>query len=845
MMAGHRSTARRTPRAAETRGTHAPEPVPGRRPQKVGLGGDLWRTALCIGLLLLSAPAGAAAGQAQPRREPATYTAEQADAGFAAYAQYCASCHGASLDDGPFAPPLRGAVFRETWLPRSVEALFTLTAATMPEDRPGALDDETYAQLVALILQENGVEASGEALPADPDLLAGLAPGWISQGGGLSPGAALPPWPAPWNPLDVMEPVTDAMLHDPPADDWLLWRRTYGAYGFSPLDEIDAGNVADLRVAWSWALPSGPNESTPIVHDGVLFVHGYGDRVQALDAATGDFLWQYSRRLPRDVSPSLKRGLSIYGDRLFVPTSDAHVVALAAKTGDVIWDQPVGDLDAGLRMTGGTLVARGKVMVGTTGRHEGGNYVVALDVETGEEAWRFGTIPGPDDPGGHTWNGIPHGERNGASVWVPGSYDPVNNLALFGTGNTYDTAPLRDPVGPAGTNNDGLYLDTTLALNPDTGELAWHFQHQANGQWDLDWAFERQIAELPVDGEPASVVVTIGKQAIFDFVETKTGRYVSSLDLGLQTGITAIDPGDGPEDPGPVADSGRRRDQAALPARRRRPELGADRLRPAYPRRLRADHRGLHGPRARGRGGTRQPEHRGALDGAPASRERRAVRPAGGGQPGDGRDRLDRPAARSADHRRARHRRGGGVRRLARPAHQRLRRGYRRPALGDAAQRGAQRPADHVCRRRAAVRRGDRRKWRISHTCVLRAGARDPQPAGPGSRPVGLLAAGGGHGGGGVALEGHPGRRARRGQGRRSGRRSCAGYFGAVSACLGAISGYFAKITVDFTKGSGCEPLLQCASGPFSSPFPPRRQRPRRPLPRRTPGGRLDRPGAC
>ncbi|MXW36013.1 MAG: PQQ-binding-like beta-propeller repeat protein, partial [Chloroflexi bacterium] len=173
-------------------------------------------------------------------------------------------------------------------------------------------------------------------------------------------------------------------------------------------------------------------------------------------------------------------------------------------------------------------------------RGAGGNYVVALDVETGEEAWRFGTIPAPDDPGGHTWNGIPHVERNGASVWIPGSYDPVSNLAFFGTGNTYDTAPLRDPTGPPGTNNDGLYLDATLALNPDTGELAWHFQHQANGQWDLDWAFERQIAELPFGGESKSVVVTIGKQAIFDFVETATGEYVSSIDLGLQTGITYI-----------------------------------------------------------------------------------------------------------------------------------------------------------------------------------------------------------------------------------------------------------------------------------------------------------------
>ena len=493
-------------------------------------------------LVLLGHAVVADAGQAQPRREGATYTDEQADAGLVLYRQYCASCHGENLDDGPFAPPLRGAVFRETWLPRSLEALFTLTSSTMPQDRPGSLDDESYAHLLALILQENGVESGQMPLPTDPEQLVALAPGWSSQGGGLSPGAALPPWPVRLNPLDIIRPVSDEMLQDPPADDWLLWRRTYGAFGFSPLAQIDTATVSDLRVAWSWALPQGPNESTPIVHDGVLFVHGYGDRVQALDAASGDLLWQYSRRLPRDVAPSLKRGLSIYGDRLFVPTSDAHVVALDVKTGDVLWDQPVGDIDEGLRMTGGTLVARGKVMVGTTGRHEGGNYVVGLDAETGEEAWRFGTIPEPDEPGGHTWNGIPHAERNGGSVWVPGSYDPVHNLAFFGPGNTYDTAPLRDLSGQPGMTNDGLYLDSTLALNPDTGELAWHFQHQANGQWDLDWAFERQIMELPVNGQPTSVVVTMGKQAIFDLVETKTGHYVSSLDLGLQTGIVAIDP---------------------------------------------------------------------------------------------------------------------------------------------------------------------------------------------------------------------------------------------------------------------------------------------------------------
>jgi len=481
----------------------------------------------------------------QPQRTPATYTVEQADAGLEIYRQQCATCHGENLDDGPFAPPLRGVDFQAKWQVRSLEVLFTETSSTMPEDRPGALSDEAYVQLLAFMLQENGIEPSSEALPINPDMLADLSPGWRSQGGGLSAGVTLPPIPARRNPLDSIRPVTDAMLKNADPGDWLLWRRSYDASGYSPLKKINTTNVNDLRVAWSWSLPAGPNESTPIVHDGALFVHGYGDKVYALDAATGDLLWHYAHRLPRNIAPSLKRGMSIYGERLYVPTSDMHIVALDIKTGTVVWDQvvvPDPDSNSRQRLTGGTLVAKGKVMVGTTGRRAGGNQIVALDTETGEEQWRFNTIPPPGMPGGNSWNGLVQKDRNGGSVWIPGSYDPVNNLAFFGPGNTYDTGPLRDPVQQDGITNDALYLDTTLALNPDTGELVWHFQHQANGQWDLDWAFERQIMDLPVNGVPTSVVVTAGKQAIFDIVETATGKYVSSIDLGLQNGITAINP---------------------------------------------------------------------------------------------------------------------------------------------------------------------------------------------------------------------------------------------------------------------------------------------------------------
>jgi alcohol dehydrogenase (cytochrome c) len=481
---------------------------------------------------------------AQSRPIALSFTAAQAEQGQSVYAEHCASCHGEHLDDSAYAPPLKGADFRLKWGDQPAEALFTYSATKMPPARPGSLGDDVYARILALVLRENGQRPGERELPANADALKALAPPeWTrGGGGGLAPGVRIPPAPPRVNLLDTLRPVTDAMLTHPPDGEWLIWRRTYDAYGFSPLTTVTRANVNQLRVAWTWSLPNGPNESTPIVHDGVLFVHSYGDKIQALEAATGDLLWQYSRRLPSGVPPAVKRGISIYGSRLFAQTSDAHVIALDVKTGRVVWDQAVADPKAGYRMTGGPLIARGKVIVGTTGRAEGGNFIAALDTETGKEAWRFYTIARPNEPGGNSWNALPLEQRNGGSVWIPGSYDPVQNLVFFAPGNTYDTGPLRNPVRQPGITNDALYLDTTLALDPDTGRLAWYFQHQKNGQWDLDWAFERQVIQMRVKGDKQSVVVTAGKQAIFDLVDTETGKYLSSIDLGLQNIVTAIDP---------------------------------------------------------------------------------------------------------------------------------------------------------------------------------------------------------------------------------------------------------------------------------------------------------------
>jgi alcohol dehydrogenase (cytochrome c) len=245
----------------------------------------------------------------------------------------------------------------------------------------------------------------------------------------------------------------------------------------------------------------------------------------------------------------VKRTIALYGNKVYVPTSDVHIVALDARTGRVAWDHEVASRKDRYGMTGGPLVAKGKVMVGTTGRAAGGNLIVALDAETGQEAWRFNAIAQPTTPFGNSWNGVSVEQRNGASVWVAGSFDPATGLALFGVAQTYDTGPYRNLVKEGNVTNDLLYTDSTVAIDPDTGKLAWHYQHQPNDQWDLDWAFEQVLLRLP--GSNKTLVATSGKQAIYDVIEADTGKYVFSIDLGLQDIVTSIDPKTGAKNVNP------------------------------------------------------------------------------------------------------------------------------------------------------------------------------------------------------------------------------------------------------------------------------------------------------
>jgi len=516
---------------------------------------------LVIGLVAAfsgNAPGFLSHAQQQSQQE-ASYTLAQAAAGEAAYQQQCAACHGDNLEGFELAPSLSGNFFTRRWGGKAVSEL-AAELRRMPPEQVDGLDDRVYSNILAYLLQQNGAEAGDNPLPTEVATMNELLiPTQVIRRqrsprqrlAYLSNGPILPN-----SRLNDLRPVSNEMLLNPPVDDWLVWRRTHANLGHSPLDQIDKGNVSDLRMAWNWALPPGANMMTPLVHDGVLFAYSAGDIVQAIDASSGDLLWSFQRELDSDKPLNSKKGVAIYQDKIIVPTSDIHLLALEARSGKLVWDHKIDTGDEQDHwMKAAPMVVNGKAIIGLTGQLAiaGGNFIVAIDLETGAEAWRFYTVARPNEPGGNSWNGMPVMERTGGSVWVPGSYDPELNLVYFGPAPTYDTDALRVPLAQPGITTDALYTNSTIALDADTGELVWHFQHVRNDQLDHDWAFERQIISLPVNGQMRKAVVTGGKEAIFEALDAATGEYLFSIDMDMQNVFSEIDPRNGDKTPYPDA----------------------------------------------------------------------------------------------------------------------------------------------------------------------------------------------------------------------------------------------------------------------------------------------------
>lgn len=345
-------------------------------------------------------------------------------------------------------------------------------------------------------------------------------------------------------------PVSEEELVTPADGDWIMWRRTYDGWGYSPLDQINAENVGELELAWAWTMPNGRQETTPLVRDGVMFLHNFGDIVQAIDGATGDLIWEYARSVPSDLEGSsavMSRAMALAGDKLYFASGDGAMVALDPVSGQVVWESGIYNWELDYRVTGGPIVADGVVVVGVSGcggAQPGGCFIVGVDAESGEQLWKTWTIARPGTPEGDTWNDLPLESRFGGSAWNTGSYDPELNLVYWSTGQPYPWIAEMSGLSPLreGADNSALYTDSTLALDPQTGEIVWYHQFLPNDTWDLDYAYEQMLIDLEVDGETRKALVTVGKLGIVEAIDRETGEFLWAVETVYQNVVESIDP---------------------------------------------------------------------------------------------------------------------------------------------------------------------------------------------------------------------------------------------------------------------------------------------------------------
>ena len=318
--------------------------------------------------------------------------------------------------------------------------------------------------------------------------------------------------------------------------DWLTYSGTYFSQRHSDLDQVAPTNVGDLQLQWVYQTPVfGPWQATPLVVDGVMYLTQRPNDVVALDARTGRVFWTYSYATPTDhraCCGSNNRGVALLGDRVFMATLDAHVVALDAATGSELWDVELADRHLAYSFTLAPLVVEDKVIVGSAGGDRGiRGFIVALDAATGEEIWRFHTVPGPGEPGHETWEECPpdpdtycdpeawmHG---GAAAWLTGSYDPELNLMYWGLGNPGpDFNRFQRP-------GDNLYSDSVVALDADTGELRWHFQFTPNDPYDYDAVQIPVLADIERNGVELKAMLWANRNGFYYVLDRTTGRFLT------------------------------------------------------------------------------------------------------------------------------------------------------------------------------------------------------------------------------------------------------------------------------------------------------------------------------
>jgi PQQ-dependent dehydrogenase (methanol/ethanol family) len=312
------------------------------------------------------------------------------------------------------------------------------------------------------------------------------------------------------------KPVTQDMLINPPAADWLQISRTYDEQRYSPLHQINKRNVAQLRMIFSRGLPPGTQESTPIVHDGVMYMIEPGANLLAIDATTGDEIWEYKRDYPKEVttlvrgaSLSRSKALAIFEDMIYFTAPDGYIVAVDAKTGKLRWETKAFDLETKTEHSGGLIVADGKVISNRTCVTRAGCFIAAHDAHTGKELWKFYNTAAAGEAGSDTWGGIDTEQRVASSWGLPGSYDPKRRVLYWAISNPIPYTRLKRHNGNADAvpyeSPSELYSNSTVALDIDTGKLIWYYQHLPGDDWDSDHIHERTLIHTKVRPDPKFV----------------------------------------------------------------------------------------------------------------------------------------------------------------------------------------------------------------------------------------------------------------------------------------------------------------------------------------------------
>ena len=370
----------------------------------------------------------------------------------------------------------------------------------------------------------------------------GLPPGTQTQ---PSPSGLLIPVQPPPKPtpklLEQYKAVTADRLKHPEDSDWLMVRRTYNGWGYSPLDQITSANVARLQPVWmmSTGMNNG-HQAPPYVNNGVMFVSTSYNQLIAIDAKTGDELWRYRSPSPADarVSKPVNRGPALFGDKVFLALGEAVLVAIDAKSGKVLWRTPVEDNKKGYYMTAAPLIADGKVIVGISGGDgPTRGFVAAYDPDTGKEVWRCFTIPAPGEPGSETWPAGDQWKTGGGATWVTGNYDPDTNLLFWGVGN-------GNPWVASEREGDNLYTASTIAIDAATGAIKGHFQYTPNEAWDFDEVAPPILIDFQRNGRTIKGLVDFTRSGYLYFLERTSGKikFVEGKPYVHQNIFKSLDP---------------------------------------------------------------------------------------------------------------------------------------------------------------------------------------------------------------------------------------------------------------------------------------------------------------